>query len=219
MPNWKLFKILAATAIGLSFLSAGNIHAEPSTVAVLESASDKNNKEQPKIEIPEGYYNPTNQSAKQKILGIERERWEKDLPEAVKRPFERNFLDNLLAYEKALKQKRSADQFHKLDGEYPKNHDNPFHVYGRKKRTKYIVDLSLSKTDYAKLILFLPEMQEMMIDEHVERYLPYIALCAAEGMKFSDIRFYVRRDAFMESPIDIALDRLYRELKMELREI
>ena len=151
----------------------------------------------------------------QKILGVEREQWDIVLADLKRTPPE-NFLDLILANEKPLRQKREADHFERLDGERRKR-ANP--LWSKKRKYRYMTSLDLSKTDFTRAIGIVRDLQERITDEEIAAYLPYIALCLCEGMNVSDIRFYIDRDIFLGTPVDLSVERLYRELKIELGEI
>ena len=146
------------------------------------------------------------ESPKNRVLGIERQTWIDTIKE-LKIEFSQEFLDDIAKNEKTLKIRWNTENFQKLGANTRR--DNP--LFKKKRRYRYMASTDLSKTDFARVIGFLPEMKEKLSEDRVAGYLPYIALCLNEGMRFTDIEFYIRRDA--DSPSDIAYERLYRELK------
>ena len=165
---------------------------------------------------PEEYYNPSGKSLKNKVLGVERAEWIKGLTD-LGIDLERSFLDNLAQNEKALKLRRGADYYKPLNSDNDpvrKIQESPLRKRPKKK-SRYIADMSLDRMDYGRVLGFIPEMKRAMADEAIEMFLPYISLALSYGMRFSDVQFYIRRDISIGSPVDIAIERLYREIKIE----
>ncbi len=167
---------------------------------------------------PAEYYNPSEKSLKNKVLGIERQDWIKILGE-TDTSFRRDFLDLVAEQEKRVRARRGADYNLKLDSE-----NDPFDRYNplfrsKRRKTRYLPDTTLSKHDFSRLAKYLPEFKKRRSDEDIAMYLPYVALCLNEGMKFVDVWFYIQRDAYLNTPIDIAIERLYWEMRIENGEI
>ena len=154
-----------------------------------------------------------------KVLGIERDQWNVVFADLQRKPPE-DFLDKVAEYAKFLKQKRDADHFEKLGSDSdPRQRTKENPLWDRKRKHRYVTSLNLDKTDFVRLTDIMRGMQEKFMDDEIAQFLPYIALCLNEGMRANDIRFYINRDAFMGTPIDLSIDRLYRELRIELGEI
>ena len=214
-----LLSLLSPSAEAVSIVSA-EIGAHEAKVEEVKAADAKADEvkaegastlEEQKVSLAE-YYNPSNKSPKQKILGVEREKWVESLSE-FKQNFEPNFLDNIYKYADALRKMRDADHFKRLGSD-----DDEWRLR-KKKRRRYATSLDLTKSDFARTIRLIAELQPKIPDEEIEQYVPYIALCLGEGMRFVDVAFYIHRDVAINTPIDISKDRLYRELKIELGEI
>ena len=211
-----LLSLLSPSAEAVSIVSAEigahETKAEPADAKAEEVKTDEaSTQEEQKVSLAE-YYNPSNKSTKQKILGVEREMWVESLSE-FKQKFEPNFLDNIYKYADALRKMRDADHFKRLGSD-----DDEWRLR-KKKRRRYATSLDLTKSDFARTIRLIAELQPKIPDNEIEQYVPYVALCLSEGMRFVDVAFYIHRDVSINTPIDISKDRLYRELKIELGEI
>lgn len=165
------------------------------------------------------FITPVNAAGNQKILGVAKEEWLIIFAD-FKREIPEDFLDKVKNNEKELKKKRDADHFERLgSNDDPKRRTQENPLWGRKKKHRYVTSLELSKSDFARVADILRDIQDKLTDEEIEKLLPYISLCLNEGMKPYDIRFYINRDIFLGTQIDLMTERLYRELKLELGEI
>ena len=163
------------------------------------------------------YYNPSNKSENQKILGRTRVEWADAL--SCLRRFEAPFLDNIAEYSEGLRQRRDADHYKRLgsDAGDPWKRENP--LWSRKRKYRYMTNLDLTRVDFARLVQMIGDFQKKYSDDEIEQYVPYLALCLCEGMSAGDVDYYVRRDLALGTAPDLARERLYREPKIFLVEI
>ena len=154
------------------------------------------------------------------VLGISREQWQHDLGELKSYRFPDDFLDKIKFEQDYLKSRRGSEHFELLNGKTPtakeKNRKNPLlQIKPRREKAKFLTNLDLERSDYNKLVNYIPKLKEYYSDNHIAQILPYIALCLNYYIDDSEITFYVNQAVKKETPVEVFKQRLYRVVENE----
>lgn len=149
------------------------------------------------------------------ILGVSREQWQHDLAELKSYRFSDDFLDNIKLEQDYLKSRRGSEHFELLNGKKPTakemSRKNPLlQMKQKKSRAKFITNLELERSDYNKIINYLPMLKTYYSDNHIAQILPYIALCMNYYIDDSEITYYIKQALKKETPVEVFKQRLYR---------
>ena len=158
---------------------------------------------------------PSQVNAADSVLGISKTQWQQDLPAiGGEYKFSDKFVPEMEQSQNDLKQRYSTSHFEKLDSqiESPKEkrrNNSLLQSHPQKVRSKFMLDLSLNKSDYSKLVKYIPWLGTYYGEDHIAKILPYLAMCINYDIPANDLNFYIRDFLKRETPVDIVCDRLY----------
>ena len=169
-------------------------------------------------------FNPTTFASATKenvpVLGVSREQWQHDLAEFKSYRFADDFLDRIKFEQDYLKSRRGSEHFELLNGKKPTakelSRKNPLlQMKQKKSKAKFLTNLELERSDYNKLVNYIPKLKEYYSDNHIAQILPYIALCLNYYVEDSEITFYVNQAVKKETPVEVFKQRLYMVVENE----
>ena len=164
----------------------------------------------------------TDAAAASHVLGVNEEEWSQDLSViGGSYVFSDTFIDEVKESQKGLENKYGSEHFEKLNSRKEtlreKHRKNSLlQMRSQPSRSSFVLDLSLDKNRYRKLLNYIPALGTYYGEHHIAKMLPYIAFCLNYDVKTSELDSILEEFLRRETPIDIACERLFRLAKKNI---